>query len=253
MTDQESFDEVVLLFEQDLSAIDSELHYREFEALVKRERPLPQFAASHVKAVYAVVGDKLSVRALVFFHLRIDEEGFVDHRFNLPLRYLAQQAGLGPNPSGDGRVRMAYRGHCPVPWHSASLWEPEGVGDLHPAMRIQKAIWRNKLKLTPRKTVAAANLNSSDLTNIQAQLEARLAQTLTRSGAIDVKGLLSQHADQLQQLSHRFEVELAHQQQAQAEKLHKAQLEIQALRAALKREKGRNRRLQEMLRDEREN
>lgn len=241
-------DEIVLLFEDDLSAVASEWRYPDFEMLLDGSLLLEQCAASQVKAVYVCVGNKLAVQALVFFLLKIDENGVVADQFNVPLRYLASQAGLGPDLGGGQRVRMASVKNCPIPWHSKHLWEPEGVGDVHPAKRVQKIVWRNRLGLTERKVVADADLNASSLEQLQASLEQRLQATLDASGSIDVRSLIGQHNQQLQQLATRFEYELAQQQQGHADALRMQHEELQKLRSALRQEKNRSRRLQQLLR-----
>lgn len=238
-------DEIVLLFEDDLSAVASEWRYPDFEMLVDGSLLLEQFAASQVKAAYVSVGNKLAVHSLVFFLLKIDENGLVTDQFKVPLRYLASQSGLGPDLGGGQRVRVASRKNCPVPWHSKHLWEPQGVGDLHPAKRIQKLVWRNRLGLTPRKVVADADLSSP---SPQASLEDRLQATLDANGSVDVRSLIGQHSQQLQQLAARFEYELAQQQEGHADALRQQQEELQKVRSALRQEKSRSRRLQQLLR-----
>lgn len=245
-------DEIVFLFEDDLSAVASEWRYPDFELLLDGSVLLEQFAASLVKAVYVSVGNKLAVQSLVFFLLKIDENGVVTQKFNVPLRYLSSQAGLGPDLGSGQRVRVASRKNCPVPWHSKHLWEPRGVGDLHPAKRIQKLVWRNRLGLTERKMVASADLNASSLQQLQTSLEDRLQATLDASGSVDVRGLIEQHNQQLRQLATRFEFELAQQQEGHADALRQQQEELQKLRSALRQEKGRSRRLQQLLRGDTE-
>ena len=120
MTDQEGLEEIVLLFEEDGSAIDSEMLFSEFETLISGSSKgetanLVQFAASLVKAVYALVGASLTVRAMVFFQFQVDENGNVDTAFNLPLKYLIEQAGQekGRIP-GRGDSRGGRKGHVPA-------------------------------------------------------------------------------------------------------------------------------------------
>ncbi len=249
MNDQEDLDELVFLFEDDLSAIASEMRYPEFESLLNHSATLEQFAASLVRAAYVVVGEALTIRAIVFFLLKIDEEGAVDDRFNVPLRYLAKQAARGPDLGSGRRILMACRSHCPVPWHSANLWEPEGVGDVHPAMRLQKAVWRNKLELKPRASRIASLVEGEDLQATAQSLESKLESTL-EDGKVSVQSLIHTHNDQLQQVAAQFRRELAAQQQAFMDQLRGAREEIQKLRSALKHEKSRTRRLQELLRGE---
>ncbi|MGI9326114.1 MAG: hypothetical protein ACR2PZ_12900 [Pseudomonadales bacterium] len=249
MNDQEDLDELVFLFEDDLSAIASEMRYSEFESLLNHSATLEQFAASLVRSAYVVVGEALTIRAIVFFLLKIDEEGCVDDRFNVPLRYLAKQAARGPDLGSGRRILMACRSHCPVPWHAANLWEPEGVGDVHPAMRLQKAVWRNKLELKPRASRIASIVEGEDLHATAQSLESKLESTL-EDGKVSVQSLIHTHNDQLQQVASQFRRELAAQQQAFMDQLRGAREEIQKLRTALKHEKTRTRRLQELLRGE---
>ncbi|MEM1433578.1 MAG: hypothetical protein AAGG11_05950 [Pseudomonadota bacterium] len=245
MTDHADLEEAVFLFADDLSSIASEMHYQEFEALLNRSAAIEQFAASRVRAAYVVVGEGLAVRAIVFFTFRVDEEGQVDDRFNVPLRYLARQAGKGPDLGHGGPIRLACRSHCPIPWQANNLWEPEGVGDVHPAIRLQKAVTRNRLGLKPRRLVLPDEDNPVAL---QQALEERLSQTLDNRGRINVQALIASHNEQLQQVAAQFRRELAQQQQAHGEQLRGAREEVQKLRQALRSEKARNRRLQELLR-----
>ena len=247
MTEHEGLEEAIFLFAEDLSAVASEMRYVEFEALLNHSASIEQFAASNVRAAYVVVGEGLAVRAIVFFTFQVDEEGRVDDRFNVPLRYLAKQAGRGPDLGSGKPIRMACRSHCPVPWQAAKLWEPEGVGDVHPAIRLQKIVKRNRLGLKPRR-VSIPDENSPAQT--QQALEARLDEALDQRGRIDVQALIRSHQDQLQQIAAQFRRELAQQQQGYQVQLRGAQEEIQKLRHALRSEKSRSRRLQELLRGE---
>ena len=85
------------------------MRFTEFEALVNQAAPLDEHAASVVKAVYGVVATGLTVRGLVFFTFKVDEEGLLGPSFNVPLRYLVRNAGAGPD-LGMGPVRLARRG-----------------------------------------------------------------------------------------------------------------------------------------------
>jgi len=144
--------EVVMLFDA-RSDICAEMPLAAFEQILDGGRRLDSLAASLVSAAYCVVGSALSLRAVVFFQFSVNEDGCVDSSFNLPLRYLAQQAGKGED-LGQGAIRKASRGHCPVPWHSVNLWEPAaGKG----AQSVQARLYRNKLKLD-----AAATCNDEE-------------------------------------------------------------------------------------------
>ena len=77
MTEQDGVEEVVLLFDADMSGIEREMHASEFSAVVEGSVRLERFAASAVKAVFAVVEVALSVRSMVFFTFKMDEEGLL--------------------------------------------------------------------------------------------------------------------------------------------------------------------------------
>ena len=89
----EGMEEIVLLFADDGTAVTSEMRLTEFDALVNQAATLDEYAASVVKAAYGVVASGLTLRGLVFFHFKVDEEGAVDASFNVPLRYLVRNAG----------------------------------------------------------------------------------------------------------------------------------------------------------------
>jgi len=146
MSEREGLAEAVLLFEPDGNAITQEMRLVEFESLVTGAATLDEFAASVVKAAYVVVGNALAVQGIAFFTFRVDEDGRIDPAFNLPLRYLVDNAGKGPD-LGSGKIRLACRGQCPVPWHSVNLWQPLLDGEQGAPVRVQKAIWRNRLGL----------------------------------------------------------------------------------------------------------
>jgi len=146
MASQDGAQEVVLLFDPSGSKVDLEMRYGQFKALLGQKATLDSHAAATVKAAYAQVGDGLIVRAAVFFLFKVNEAGYVDPAFNLPLDYMAQQSGPGPD-LGNGPILMASRSQCPVPWHAINMWEPEGEGERHPAHLVQKSVWRNRLQL----------------------------------------------------------------------------------------------------------
>lgn len=252
MSVDQDLDELVLLYTADGSKVVSEMRYGDFEALVSRETKLAEHAASVVKAAYAQVGGGLTLRGIVFFRFTVDEEGRVAGSFNLPLRYLLENAGQGPD-LGAGPINLACRGQCPVPWHSVNLWQPEGEGDHHPAMLAQKAIWRNRagLKRTgpppmaqPLRSQPAA-LHSVDE---QQQLEDRLTATFGEEGKVNLTQLVQQHSAQLSEVGQKHRLDLEEQQRTFQDQLREYRDEIHKLKAALRREQERNRRLQSLLR-----
>ena len=134
--------EVVYLFDGD-EEIHVEVSYSHFQSWVRGEMVLKDRAASAVKAAYCVVGNQLSLKAVVFFQFLVGEQGRVDANFNLPLTYLAQQGGMGVN-LGHGDIRKASRGQCPVPWHAVNLWEPKSLDVLQ---ALQTHLHTNQLGL----------------------------------------------------------------------------------------------------------
>ncbi len=249
MTDQDGSEEIVALFDSDGTAVVSEYRFADFESFTAREETLDQFAASVVQAVYAIVSSGLVVRGLVFFVFKVDEDGYVNSGFNLPLKYLAENAGAGPD-LGHGPVRLACRGQCPVPWHASSLWEPQGEGDASPAMLVQKSVWRNRLEIRPMGNVqgAVGELINGDNGVREQELEEVLTETFGEEGKVGLEQFMRQHNDQLLDAKQRFRDDLQQQQQNYLDQIHGLKDDLQELKVALRHEQDRNRRLQELLR-----
>lgn len=259
MTEQDGYEEAVLLFDADLGGIDSEYTSSDFEALIAGGATLSQFAASVVNAAFAVVGSALAVRAMVFFTFKVDEDGLADSSFNLPLRYLADNAGTGPD-LGAGPIRLACRGQCPVPWHSVNMWEPISDSECASIDLVQKVIWRNRLGLKPTiaiDTVLQADtleLVENGLTGRNGQsaslkvMEARLTETFGEEGKVNLENLIRQHNDRLSEVSSKYRAELADQQQTYLTQIKDCRDEIQALKSELRTEQQKSRRLQALLR-----
>ncbi len=262
MADQEGLEEIVLLFDEDVASIDSEMLFPEFEALAS-ESPtgevttLDRIAASVVHAVYAQVGAGLTVRGMVFFQFTVDENGRVKKGFNLPLTYLIEQAGQGPD-LGMGVVKMASRAQCPVPWHASNLWEPKGEGEENSAMLVQKAVWRNRLALKASGTVqpmeAGIELiaygDEAPSTKKLQTLENKLTETFGEDGKVGAKHLIHRQGEQLSKLSEKYRSDLEAQQQTYLTQIRGHRDEIQKLKSLLRNEQERSRRLQAMLRGE---
>ncbi len=256
MTQADDFAEVVLLFEPDCTAINQEIHFGEFEAMVAGEGFLEQYAASVVHAAYTVVGNALAVQALVFFTFRVDEDGKVDPAFNVPLRYLIEMAGAGPD-IGTGPIRLACRGQCPVPWHSTNLWEPVLEGESSTVQLAQKQIWRNRLALKPKgrmesivEETVLEDLQFGEAPIDQRKLEERLTETFGEEGKVNLEALIRQHSDQLVKVSDRYRGDMERQQQVYLDQIRSCRDEIQKLKSALRNEQERSRRLQQLLRGE---
>lgn len=248
----EGLEEAIGVYEPDNNAVAMEMRFCDFEALVDGGGTLEQFAASVARAAYAVVGTGLAVQGIVFFQFKVDEEGRIDPAFNIPLRYLMDNAGGGPD-LGTGPIRLACRSQCPVPWHSKNLWEPSNEGEENPAQQLQKAIWRNRLGLKPTSFVTntvAENFVLEDARSEQRQLEARLTDAFGTEGKVNLESMIRQNSDQLTKVSTKYRSDLEQQQQMYLEQIRGCRDEIQKLKTDLRNEQQRSRRLQELLRGE---
>ncbi len=265
--------EVVLFLDSEHEIVE-EMFLADFERLLAGNERLDRYAASKVHAVYCVVGNGLSVRGAVFFLFSVDENGVPDANFNLPLPYLAQHAGVGAD-LGQGGIRIASRGKCPVPWHSVNLWEP---GDADMIDAVQRRVFRNKLRLqthcgfrdeeffastdTPITLTEAGALDAEAplVTPPQgaserngngvkaAEYSAKLNEVFGAEGKLSLQDMIRLHSEQLNEAKAKYREDVESQQLAYLDQLRAAREEIHALKVALRQEQGRNRRLQQMLR-----
>ena len=269
--------EVVMLFNSEGNVM-AEMYFSTFERLLSGNNTLEGHAASVVKAAYCVVGNGLAVRGVVFFLFSVNEEGYIDPAFNRPLRYLVQQAGIGED-LGQGGIRKASRGQCPVPWHAVNLWEPESEKGLS---QVQSRIYRNKLKLKNSTgcrdddffppQLMSIELSSSDAReDVDYQLQgnglhtlrsseelhtqektklfaAKLTEVFGEAGKLSLQDLIRLHTEQLEQAKMQYREQIDAQQMSYLDQLRCAREEVHELKVALRQEQGRNRRLQQMLR-----
>jgi hypothetical protein len=260
VAESDGYEEVVVLFDADLIGVEAELRAADFAKMVGQPGALPEMAASSVRAAFAVVGVGLALRSVVFFSFKVDEEGAVHRSFNLPLRYLADNAGPGPD-LGSGVVKVACRGRCPVPWHSVNLWEPREDGENDSIHLVQKAVWRNRLSLRPSAAVERAGDDTLELTeshqqfvqethDVQQDLERRLTDALGEAGAVRVESMIRQQNERVMEVSDKYRSEMLEQQQGYLQQIRTCREEIRELRAALRHEQERSRRLQALLRGE---
>jgi hypothetical protein len=269
---RESFQELVVLFDAKGSKIDLEMRFGQFNSLLAHKGTLLSHAGETVKAAYAQVGAGLMVHAVVFYLFKVNAKGYVDPAFNLPLEYMALNAGAGPD-LGNGPISMACRSQCPVPWHGINTWEPAGEDQAHPTMLVQKAVWRNRLGLKPVPVTRQGSIarlrtrprqdaqqaietavdvdeavnGSVTLAKIQAMGQ-KLTATFGKAGRISVGQYTRQHREQVGQVAAQFRSEMERQQQGYLEQIKNCREEIQKLKAALRHEQERNRRLQQILR-----
>ena len=241
-------DEVVLLFNAEGTAVTGEVRFGDFQALLDQAGTLESYAASQAKAAYVLVGTGLTICGVVLFTFHVNEDGFVDPSFNVPLHYLLENAGAGPD-IGNGPLPLACKGQCPVPWHASKLWRSAGEGDDHAVMLVQKAIWRNRLGLKP--SALKPDTDDFDFASLEAQHErfdARMSAAFGDDAKVSLPQLISQHSDQLAEVRQRYRADLEQQQRAYLDQIRDCRDEIHRLKVALRNEQERSRRLQELLR-----
>lgn len=118
----------------------------EFEAILDQVVGLPEFAGRELCACFLRINQRLHIVGAVFFLVDFDERGYVNRSWNVPLQHLLDNAGRGPD-LGSGRIRLACRSQCPVPWHARQLWDPQLEGESNSLRQMQEAVLRNRLGL----------------------------------------------------------------------------------------------------------
>lgn len=217
-----------------------------------------------------MVGQGLQLAALVYFTPRVDESGVADPGFNLPLMYLAEQAGPDVD-LGHGGIRVASRGRCAVPWHSINLWDAESDDFIS---LLQKRIFRNRLNLKhvikdgaafspeapaehaqmigveQRTASAHASTPTSSASFLNEVFTDRLEEVFGATGKLTMQDMIRLHSDQLAQAKQPFRTEIEDQQGSYLNQIREVRDEVQDLKVALRQEQSSNRRLQQMLRGE---
>lgn len=123
-----------------------EMLYVEFEAVLDQVVGLPEFAGREIGACFLRINPRLQIVGCVFFLVDFDARGYVNRSWNVPLVHLLDSAGRGPD-LGAGRVRLACRSQCPIPWHARQLWDPVLEGNANSFRQMQQAAKRNRLGL----------------------------------------------------------------------------------------------------------
>lgn len=118
----------------------------EFEAVLDQVVGLPEFAAREIGACYIRINQRLQILGAVFFLVDFDARGYVNRSWNVPLEHLLENAGRGPD-LGAGRIRLACRSQCSIPWHARQLWDPILDGDSNSLRQMMRALQRNRLGL----------------------------------------------------------------------------------------------------------
>lgn len=200
----------VLIFEGD--RVSREMRYTEFEAILDAYAPLPELASREVHAVYVQVDPRLQPRALVFFLITFDAEGFADHRWNVPLQQLADNSANGPD-LGAGPVKMACRSQCCIEWHQNSLWDPQFDPKSRHFRDICAAIERNRIGLIAEDEDDVPVLHDSQIEPpSEQQIQQLLAQS-QKEHQIRVAALNDAHEAAIQALKVRFQAALHEQHQ----------------------------------------
>ncbi|HSB96576.1 MAG TPA: hypothetical protein VLC91_09015, partial [Spongiibacteraceae bacterium] len=113
----------------------------EFEAVLDQVVGLPEFAEREIYACFLRINQRLQIVGAVFFLADFDARGYVDRSWNVPLQHLLDNAGRGPDLGG-GRIRLACRSQCSVPWHARQLWDPVLEGENNSLRQMQQAVKR---------------------------------------------------------------------------------------------------------------
>lgn len=136
--------EAVMFFTDD--KVFKQLLLTEFEAVLDGVVSMPELADQEVRAAYVLISPRLLVRSLVFFYIDFDEQGGADAGWNIPLRYLAERAELGPD-LGAGPIRLASRSQCPESSYQMHLWEPVVAQEHNYVLMVRDAVKANSLGL----------------------------------------------------------------------------------------------------------
>ena len=142
--EQNVIHEAVVFFDD--SVLVKEMLQVEFEAVLDQVVGIPEFAGREICASFLRINQRLQILGAVFFLVDFDERGYVNRSWNMPLAHLLDNAGRGPDLGG-GRIRLACRSQCSIPWHSRQLWDPILDGDNNSLQQMTLAIQRNRLGL----------------------------------------------------------------------------------------------------------
>jgi len=242
MSERGQCQDLVVLFDAGGTAVVREMHWVDFERLRQRVEQLPQRAGETMRAAYVTVEPGLRVGGIAFFLLPLDRDGAVSDSFNVPLRYLVQHAGVRAD-FGIGPVHVASRAQCPVPWMALNLWEPVAAED-GPVRMIQRAVVLNRLGLSSNPPLPHARIVQPAAADPRAGGNRQDADRVhwvepDADGGAPVQSPAS---------AARFAASGI--EQSYLEQIRKFRSEVLDLKAALRLERARNRRLQALLRGE---
>lgn len=115
--------ETLLIFKD--SEVIKVLDHDALDSLLDGELNLDGLSGS-VKAVYVQANHDWLIQALVCCMIPLDEQGYCEEEWQLPLQRLCDTAGPGPD-FGGGRIRLACRSQCPISGYKDTLWDPSTV------------------------------------------------------------------------------------------------------------------------------
>jgi len=221
LSERDLLQELIVLFDAAGDAIEQEMRSDRFERLQQGLERLEARAGESVRAAYVTIEPGLRVAGIVFFLVPFDAQGVIPDSFNLPLAYLAEFAGERSD-LGIGSVRAASRAQCPVPWMALKLWEPDARSD-GPARAIQRTVLLNRLGLNSHSAAMAAPVVRGN--------QALAFEPLPPQPVVEPQ------RDALGMIDPSY-----------LEQIRRLRAEVLELKGALRRERERNRRLQELLR-----
>ena len=137
--------EAEAIFFFDNGQVIKEMLYVEFEAVLDGVVGIPECKSDLHQAAYVSIGNELRVQTVVLFTVEFDAYGHIPKAWNLPLRYLASQADMGPN-LGDGAIKVMSACNCDDPEYAQHMWDC-GKGLIEVLTSIKGAVKRNKLSL----------------------------------------------------------------------------------------------------------
>ncbi len=227
--------EAIVLFSG--NKIIREMLYPEFEAILDGFVPVPDFKGGAAKAVYVVIDASFCITTAVFFVLDFDDKGIVDRRWNIPLQYLAEVSGKGPN-LGAGPIRLACFSQCAIEMQQHKLWDPQMEPSENSFVLLRKSIQTNRLGLSfksppPVQVVGAVSINALDQQAIKEKLHEHYSQELRDrlAGALKeqrlrIATLQSKQQETITKLLHEHQQRLhAYQERLQALETQNADVE----------------------------
>ncbi len=222
--------ETLFIFSDDGRQVSKAMLYTEFEAILDGVVGLSDLAGRDCRAAFVQVDGRLAPRAVVFFLIRFEPDGYADPGWNIPLRHIAAVANVGPD-LGSGPIRIARRGDCAISWHKDQLWDPD-VTTRSPTLKsIIDTLRSGRLGLFPCEPDEAEEPGADEiLADSNAGQEEGEGSEL-QAGRI--AALIRQQRERVERLNQQHEEELAELNEAHREQQERFHTEIQHLREQL--------------------